>query len=316
MTKKVSVVMTTYNGEKYVLEQLESLRNQSRAIDEVIILDDASGDRTAEIVTAYLDRHRLNGWTLMQNKRNLGWKKNFKRGFDLASGDYLFPCDQDDVWHPDKVEKMLDCMKKNPGISLLAGNYVTVFSEEDTGSGSKRYASRSKKMKSDGSVEILGMDPKWPYVNRPGCVFCFTKKFYDSVKGEWDTSYPHDAILWRYARMDHALGILNTPVIDFRRHATNVTGGEIRTRESRVKDFDGYLSFHEAALKRTAGAQDRGTVCKGIRFLNLRKRFYLSGNIFLWLKLVILYQNYFLSFKSCLGDLYFAYIKGGRLQNG
>lgn len=313
MTKKVSVVMTTYNGQKYVWEQMESLRNQSRAIDEVIILDDASSDRTAEIVKAYLDSHSLNGWRFLQNQENRGWKKNFKLGFDLASGDYIFPCDQDDVWHPDKVEKMLDCMKKNPGISLLAGNYVTVFSEEDTGSGSKRYASRSKKMKSDGSVEILDMDPKWPYVDRPGCVYCFTKGFYDSIKGVWDTAYPHDAILWRYARMDHALGILNDPVIDFRRHGANVTSGEIRTRESRIKDFDAYLYFHEAALKRVSNGEDRRIVDKGIRFLNLRKQFYLSGNIFLWLRLAVQYDRFYLSFKSCLGDLFFVYAKGGRL---
>lgn len=63
-----------------------------------------------------------------------------------------------------------------------------VFSENDTGSGSKLYAARSKEMKSDESIEMLGIDPKWPYVNRPGCVFCFTKSFYDSISSKWDQS--------------------------------------------------------------------------------------------------------------------------------
>lgn len=57
MTNKVSVVMTTYNGQKYVLEQMESLRNQTRAIDEVIIMDDGSKDDTAEIVTSYIEKY-------------------------------------------------------------------------------------------------------------------------------------------------------------------------------------------------------------------------------------------------------------------
>lgn len=54
-------------------------------------------------------------------------RKNFKSGFDLATGDYIFPCDQDDIWHFDKVEKMVECMENNPKIELLAANYVTFF---------------------------------------------------------------------------------------------------------------------------------------------------------------------------------------------
>lgn len=305
--KKISVVMTTYNGEKYLLEQLESLRSQTLKIDEVIIMDDCSKDETPELIRKYIIDNGLSEWKLIENQANQGWKKNFKLGFDLATGDYIFPCDQDDIWHPNKVQKMTECMEKHPEIELLAANYETFFSEKDEGHGSKLYAAKSKAMKSDESIETLGIDPKWPYVNRPGCVFCFTKAFYDSISSKWDAKYPHDSILWRFARMDHALALLNSPVIDFRRHGDNATSEENRTKESRIRMFNDYISFHEMALERVTSDEDKKTLKKGIEFLEKRKRFFETGNILIWIELATYYQKFYNSLRGCFGDLYFVY---------
>lgn len=305
--KKISVVMTTYNGEKYLLEQLESLRSQTLKIDEVIIMDDCSKDETPELIRKYIIDNGLSEWKLIENQANQGWKKNFKLGFDLATGDYIFPCDQDDIWHPNKVQKMTECMEKHPEIELLAANYETFFSEKDEGHGSKLYAAKSKAMKSDESIETLGIDPKWPYVNRPGCVFCFTKAFYDSISSKWDAKYPHDSILWRFARMDHALALLNSPVIDFRRHGDNATSEENRTKESRIRTFNDYISFHEMALERVTSDEDKKTLKKGIEFLEKRKRFFETGNILIWIELATYYQKFYNSLRGCFGDLYFVY---------
>lgn len=309
MNEKISVVLATYNGEKYLIEQLDSIYSQSRKPDEVIIVDDCSTDHTPDLVSAYIAEHRLKSWKLVQNKQNQGWKKNFKNGFDLSNGDYIFPCDQDDIWHLDKVQKMVECMEDNPNIKLLAANYITFFSEKDTGHGSKLYASRSRAMKSDGRVELLGIDPKWPYINRPGCVFCFTKQFYDSIQDKWDTKYAHDAILWRFARMDHALGLLHYPVIDFRRHGDNATSGEKRTKESRIQTFNDYIHFHEMGLERVTSECDKKTLKKGIEFLELRKQFFKTRDIVLWVKLASRYRAFYNSPRGCLGDLYFVYRK-------
>lgn len=105
MGKKVSVVMTTYNGQKYLREQMDSLREQTMPIDEVIIMDDCSTDHTPDLVSAYIKEYDLKGWNLVQNEQNQGWKKNFKSGFDLATGNYIFPCDQDDIWH--KIKRIV-----------------------------------------------------------------------------------------------------------------------------------------------------------------------------------------------------------------
>lgn len=303
MDKRVSVVMTTYNGQKYLREQMDSLREQTMPIDEVIIMDDCSTDHTPDLVSAYIKEYDLKGWNLVQNEQNQGWKKNFKSGFDLATGNYIFPCDQDDIWHLDKVEKMVECMENNPKIELLAANYETFFSEKDEGHGSKLYAAKSKAMKSDGSIEMLGIDPKWPYINRPGCVFCFTKTFYESISDKWDTKYPHDAILWRFARMDHALALLNYPVIDFRRHGDNATSDAIWTKESRIQTFDVYIYFHKIAIERVRSGEDKKILLTGINVLEKRKRFLETGNILIWIELIIKYHAFYNSIKGCLRDL-------------
>lgn len=303
MKKNISVVMTTYNGDKYLKEQLDSIRNQSVKIDEVIIMDDCSNDKTPELVQKYIEDYKLQGWKLIENQTNQGWKKNFKMGFDLVTGDYIFPCDQDDIWHLDKVEKMIECMLIHPEIELLVANYKTFFSERDNGHGSKLYAEKSKTMKSDGSVEMLKLDPKWVYINRPGCVYCFTKSFYDSISDKWNTNYAHDAILWRFAQMDHALALLNYPVIDFRRHGDNATSKVTWTKEKRIQTYNDYIYFHILALDRVDTKDDIDIIKKGIYVLEKRKRFLETGNILIFLKLVLKYQAFYNSKKGVLRDL-------------
>ncbi|MGM9958611.1 MAG: glycosyltransferase [Erysipelotrichaceae bacterium] len=307
MEKKISVVMTTYNGQKYLTEQLDSLRNQTLRIDEAIIMDDCSTDQTLEIIRTYIKKYNLNNWKIFQNDKNIGWKKNFKTGFDLSKGYYIFPCDQDDIWHLDKVQKMVECMELNPNLEVLAANYTIFFSGKDNGHGSRVYASRSNKMKNDGHIEILGIDAKWPYINRPGCTFCFKRLFYESIKNEWDTRFAHDAILWRFARMDNALGLLHCSLIDFRRHGDNVTSTDKRTKESSLQTFDDYIYFHETGLKRVKSEEDKEKLKMGIDFLELRKEFYKTANFPIWIKLVYKYHSFYNSFKGCLRDLYIVY---------
>ncbi|WRK53127.1 glycosyltransferase [Coprobacillaceae bacterium CR2/5/TPMF4] len=76
---KISVVMTTYNGQKYIKKQLESIELQTVKIDEVIIIDDCSNDDTVEIVNEFIHNKQLTGWILEENKNNLGYIENFKK---------------------------------------------------------------------------------------------------------------------------------------------------------------------------------------------------------------------------------------------
>ena len=101
----VTVVMSVYNGTRYLTEQLDSLRLQTVSPDRVLIADDCSTDGSFDHIVKYIEEHGLGNWTINKNRSNFGWRKSFKRLLDLASIDdgIVFPCDQDDIWEPDKL---------------------------------------------------------------------------------------------------------------------------------------------------------------------------------------------------------------------
>ncbi len=100
---KISVVIATYNGHKYLDQQLQSVLNQTLKPDEVIVCDDMSTDATVNILEEYQQRGELK---YSINPTNLGVIENFKRGVAMARpGNYISLCDQDDEWMPDKLER-------------------------------------------------------------------------------------------------------------------------------------------------------------------------------------------------------------------
>lgn len=104
---KISVVVASYNGEKYIKEQIDSILNNLRKNDELIISDDGSTDRTIELIRKYEDsRIRL-----VKGPGN-GIKKNIEYAIGLCSGEYIFLADQDDIWMADKVEKVMKVFER------------------------------------------------------------------------------------------------------------------------------------------------------------------------------------------------------------
>ena len=96
----ISVVMATYNGEKYIFDQLSSILAQISESDEVIIIDDRSQDNTVSIIEQLGDPRVQ----LIKNATNVGPVEAFYLGMQAATGDFIFLSDQDDVWLPNKVE--------------------------------------------------------------------------------------------------------------------------------------------------------------------------------------------------------------------
>lgn len=118
---KTSVAMCTYNGEKYIKTQLESILNQTVAIDEIIICDDGSNDNTIEFISKF-QVENPNKISLYSNPINLGSNKNFEKAISICTGDYIFLCDQDDVWRINKVEKIIQHFSENPSTEAVFTN--------------------------------------------------------------------------------------------------------------------------------------------------------------------------------------------------
>ncbi len=97
---RVGVVMTTYQGVRWVAEQVASIQAQTRPVDEVLVYDDGSTDGTVDVV-------RSAGWQVTVNPVRLGTVRNLEQGLRASTADLVLLADQDDVWHPHRVEQVV-----------------------------------------------------------------------------------------------------------------------------------------------------------------------------------------------------------------
>lgn len=113
MKPKVSVLMPVYNGEKYLREAIDSILSQIFTDFEFVIVDDASTDRSVEIIKSYRDPRIL----FTRNDSNLGLIATLNRGLERASGEYVARMDQDDVSLPERLARQVAFMDSNPDIA-------------------------------------------------------------------------------------------------------------------------------------------------------------------------------------------------------
>ena len=126
---KISVALCTYNGEKYLSGQIDSILNQDFKYNlEIIICDDRSTDRTIEILKNYSNNYP-DIFKIFINEKNLGSAKNFEKAISICDGDYIFLSDQDDIWHQDKVAKIIQKFEKNPKIDGIFTNASLINKE-------------------------------------------------------------------------------------------------------------------------------------------------------------------------------------------
>lgn len=118
---KISVALCTYNGEKFIHKQIDSILNQTLNVDEIIVCDDLSSDSTLAILNTYKDKYP-SLFKIFVNESNLKSNKNFEKALSLTTGDYIFFSDQDDLWHTDKVLKTINFFKKNIKIEGVFSN--------------------------------------------------------------------------------------------------------------------------------------------------------------------------------------------------
>ena len=128
---KNSVALTTYNGEKYIEKQLDSIRNQTLPPDEVIIRDDCSIDKTPDIVKEYITRYSLN-WDFRVNESNRGFFDNFFEAIRACTGDVVYLADQDDVWDLRKIETFTTLYQSQTIASMIQSNYIFIDGQGKT----------------------------------------------------------------------------------------------------------------------------------------------------------------------------------------
>lgn len=121
---QISVCMATYNGERYIAAQLRSILNQLADSDEVIVVDDASCDQTVAIIERFCDR-RIR---IIHNPRNCGVVASFEKSLLGSSGNIIFLSDQDDIWKPDKVSRVMRAFN-DPTATLVLSDAKIIDAE-------------------------------------------------------------------------------------------------------------------------------------------------------------------------------------------
>ena len=114
----ISVAMCTYNGERYLLEQVDSIARQDRLPDELIIVDDGSVDKTLNLVRQFAESVPF-PVRLYENPENLGSTKSFERAVTACTGDIIVFADQDDVWRADRLSKTETYFQQHPDMDAV-----------------------------------------------------------------------------------------------------------------------------------------------------------------------------------------------------
>jgi glycosyltransferase involved in cell wall biosynthesis len=215
-----SVVIAVYNGAKYLEEQLDSVRLQTRPADEVLISDDCSSDHSRSLVLSYLDRFRLHStWRLICNSANVGYNKNYIEGARLAAGDILFFCDQDDIWDRRKIELVARQYEQNEGLRALASTF-SVIDEHGKSSNTLYTAARVGR----GGIKRIAFAEQLRRNFSVGCALTVRRSFYlDLLPIIIRHGLPYDVPVGMFAASTDGYHVIQAPLVSRRVHAGNVS---------------------------------------------------------------------------------------------
>ncbi|MBW1613592.1 MAG: glycosyltransferase [Deltaproteobacteria bacterium] len=117
LLKTIGIVIATYNGERYLYEQIDSIFSQSLQPDKIIVVDDCSTDGTTDIIAKYRKKYP-EIIVFVQNEKNLGYVKTFERGISRCQTDYIALSDQDDIWKPNKIQNCYHALEHHTDAKL------------------------------------------------------------------------------------------------------------------------------------------------------------------------------------------------------
>ena len=223
---RISVAMVTYQGELFIKEQLDSILSGLGAEDEVVISDDGSKDRTREIIEEYMQR---DGRIRLLNGPGKGVKANVENALRACQGRYIFLADQDDIWMPQKVERVLKELWK-PDVGLVVHDAVVM-----DGACKEVVLASFYSLKGSGAGVIKNI---WrnTYI---GCCMAFKRELLDEVLPIPSYIEMHDQWIGVINdQLNRGTSFLTDVLLKYRRHGNNASGmshyGVLRMIKNRV----------------------------------------------------------------------------------
>lgn len=236
----IQILMATYNGEKYIAQQLDSLLTQTYTDFEILVRDDCSTDSTFQILTAYAEKNpgKIH---IFQNEEPTGnAKNNFFRLMQDASADFVLFCDQDDYWLPDKIEKTYQKMQ-----TLDQSKPALVHTNLSVADQNLKILHKSFfKMQHFDCVDNIPLNRAIAQNTVTGCTVMINKPLLAFAK---NTNHPdiimHDWWLAILAAAFGSIAVVKRPTMLYRQHGKNAVGAK--------KYFSWNLTQHRKSLKNT-----------------------------------------------------------------
>jgi glycosyltransferase involved in cell wall biosynthesis len=249
-TPRIGVALCTYNGAQYLAAQLDSILAQTVPVEEIVVGDDGSTDTTLAVLEDYRGRAAARGihMEVVQHARNLGYVLNFSDALQRCRADVIFLCDQDDIWHPTRVDSFMRRFDADPALMLLHGDARLV-----NGAGEPLGSTL---------LEILRVHPAELALERSGQALdaillrnfvtgatCALRRTLLKEGLPVAARWSHDEWLAVIASLRGGLDVVPHPTIDYRQHGGNQIGASRRSWLQRLRALD---LLDTGARRRTA----------------------------------------------------------------
>lgn len=213
----ISIAMCTYNGAQFIKDQLDSLAGQKRAPDEMVICDDGSDDATVEAIERFLPDAPF-PTRLAVNKKNRGVTGNYEQAMAMCRGDVIAFADQDDIWHPEKLQRFATAFEERPLLGSLFSD-ATVIDAGGRPSGytlwqSIRFGRKERDMVRSGRA----LDVLMKYNVASGATMAFNARLYKKLLLPIPRGCLGDHWMAVICSAIGELGMIEEPLIRYRKH--------------------------------------------------------------------------------------------------
>lgn len=246
----ITVIMPVYNGERYLEKAVQSVLAQSYPNFELILVDDCSGDQSAQIIEKYLSDPRV---VYLRNAKNAGVASSRNRALERAKGEFITFHDQDDLWLPNKLLLQMDALRQHPDVGLLHTRYARIDTEGEL---LPEYRSLGEQAFGNDGAEIHVRDVfEEIFISNDiqPLTSIIPKKVLDEV-GWFNPDLPgvDDYELWLRIAQRYPIGHLQTITGFWRIHGAQQSKQGYAMLLIRLKAMDIFLATHPDAAKRVS----------------------------------------------------------------
>lgn len=225
---RVSVALGTHNGARYLAEQFGSILDQTHPVAEVVLSDDASSDGTVELAERLIEEHRSTdaatpALVVRRNPLALGVTANFEQALRAASGDLVVLCDQDDVWHPDRVARAVAEFAARPGLDLVAAE-ARLVDEGGAPIGRSLFETLGVDVRARLRLESDAAFDELLTRNLLTGATMMVSRALVARAAPFPGSWVHDEWLAIVASVGGGIAVVSDPLIDYRQHGANQIG--------------------------------------------------------------------------------------------